>query len=334
MKCFLKIYFCDFWDGFNPGDLSLFQVLCKNYTISITNVNPDIVFYSLFFHNEPEFSNYPNSTLVLISGENVEIDFSLCDYAISGDIINNDRYLRIPLYLLENKRFSKEKIENIKHKEIPTKFCNFLYSNNNFKSTEIRNDFFKKISQYKFVDSGGLLFNNLGYKVENKLDFIKDYKFTIAFENSSYKGYTTEKITDAFNVGSIPIYWGNPLISEEFNNKSFINCHDFDSFDNVIKKVIEVDSDDKLYIQMKNTPILLKNSICNNYEKLIFDFLEKIINSPFPLGSPILKYYRMKGIKFDYAISKMIRHRSYGYFTLNDYCKFGLNRLKKIIKKI
>ncbi len=69
---------------------------------------------------------------------------------------------------------------------------------NRFNSTKVRNNFFLKISKYKKVDSGGLALNNIGYIVKNKLEFIKDYKFTIAFENSSYSGYTTEKITDAF----------------------------------------------------------------------------------------------------------------------------------------
>lgn len=32
-------------------------------------------------------------------------------------------------------------------------------------------------------------------------------------------------------AGTIPIYWGNPDISREFNSASFINCHDFPTLD-------------------------------------------------------------------------------------------------------
>ena len=42
-----------------------------------------------------------------------------------------------------------------------------------------------------------------------KLKIISNHKFNIAFENSSYPGYVTEKITDAFIANTIPIYWGD-----------------------------------------------------------------------------------------------------------------------------
>lgn len=64
---------------------------------------------------------------------------------------------------------------------------------------------------------------------------------------------------------------------------------------------------------MKDASKLIQSSVYEKYDELIFEFLKKIISNPFPLGSPVLKYYRMKGIKFDFAISKMIIHRSYGF---------------------
>ncbi|WP_416171499.1 glycosyltransferase family 10 domain-containing protein [Algoriphagus boritolerans] len=75
------------------------------------------------------------------------------------------------------------------------KFCCFLASNERAKE---RIEFFKKLSQYKQVDSGGIVHNNLGFRVSDKMKFIKDYKFIVAFENSSYPGYITEKIWHPF----------------------------------------------------------------------------------------------------------------------------------------
>ena len=72
-------------------------------------------------------------------------------------------------------------------------------------------DFFVKLSKYKQVDSGGRTLNNIGGPVEDKMEFIKDYRFVISFENAEYPGYTTEKIIQPMFVDSIPIYWGNPL---------------------------------------------------------------------------------------------------------------------------
>ena len=83
------------------------------------------------------------------------------------------------------------------------------------------NDLFKRLEKYKFVHSGGELFNNSGENTENKSLFIRNSKFNIACENESYPGYTTEKILEAFLAGCIPVYWGNPEIALEFNEKAY-----------------------------------------------------------------------------------------------------------------
>jgi hypothetical protein len=158
-------------------------------------------------------------------------------------------------------------------------FCNFIYSN---KSATLRNEFFEKLNRYKRVDSGGKINNNIGYKVRDKLRFQKDYKFSIAFENSIGSGYTTEKILDAFAAGTIPIYWGNPSISLDFNPKSYINVHDYNNIEDVVLKVIELDNNPQMYIEYLKEPILKDTSPINENEiKLFFDhiFLEnKSIN--------------------------------------------------------
>ena len=109
-------------------------------------------------------------------------------------------------------------------------------------------------SKYKKVDSGGRYLNNVGGPVPDKLDFIKEYKFTMSFENSSYPGYTTEKIIEPMFVRSIPVYWGNPNIATEFNPGSFINLHDFVTVDEAIQRIIEIDQDDELYNRMISAP--------------------------------------------------------------------------------
>jgi len=60
-----------------------------------------------------------------------------------------------------------------------------------------------------------------------KRAFQSQYKFTIAFENYSRRGYNTEKLLDPMVANSLPIYLGNPNIAEHFNPKSFINAHEY-----------------------------------------------------------------------------------------------------------
>ena len=56
---------------------------------------------------------------------------------------------------------------------------------------------------------------------------MRDYKFVIAFENSSFPGYNTEKLTHAIEADSLPIYWGDPQIGRSYNVRRFVNAHDY-----------------------------------------------------------------------------------------------------------
>lgn len=60
----------------------------------------------------------------------------------------------------------------------------------------------------------------------SKLPALKDYMFSVVFENAVYDKYYTEKITDCFATGTIPIYWGTKKVCEDFNSDGIIFYED------------------------------------------------------------------------------------------------------------
>ena len=63
----------------------------------------------------------------------------------------------------------------------------------------------------------------------NKSEAMNDYMFQIVIENDKYETYYTEKLTDCFATGVIPIYWGSPDIGDLFNKEGIIELvPDFD----------------------------------------------------------------------------------------------------------
>jgi hypothetical protein len=56
----------------------------------------------------------------------------------------------------------------------------------------------------------------------SKLPALKDYMFSIVFENAVYDKYYTEKITDCFATGTIPVYWGSEKVCQDFNKDGII----------------------------------------------------------------------------------------------------------------
>jgi hypothetical protein len=59
-------------------------------------------------------------------------------------------------------------------------------------------------------------------EIPNKEDGLIDYCFSFALENATYSNMFTEKITDCFMTGTIPIYYGIKNIGDYFNMDGII----------------------------------------------------------------------------------------------------------------
>ena len=84
-----------------------------------------------------------------------------------------------------------------------------------------RQDIIKKFS-HKCDDHFGWGYSRL----QNKIDGLRDYCFSFAMENATYPNMFTEKITDCFMTGTIPIYYGIPNIGDFFNLDGIISLTD------------------------------------------------------------------------------------------------------------
>lgn len=268
----IKVNFTDFWPDFKVRDNYFYNLLSKYFQLEISE-KPDILFFSNYGLNHLLYSCHK----IQFFGENIRPDFRIADYVLSFDYLDDPRHLRFPLYILYfNDEYTVEELVRKKGEdEIEAlmqrkkKFCCFVVSNS---KSDTRIDFFHKLSAYKKVDSGGRVLNNIGKQVADKLSFVSDYKFIIAFENSSYLGYTTEKVLEPRQVNTIPIYWGNPVIDLEMNTKSFINYHDYNSYDALMERIIEVDNDDNLYKQY------LKECLFKDYKPNEFCDEERVVS--------------------------------------------------------
>ena len=290
----IKINFEDVSEG-SKKDLFFYKLLSKRFDVEISP-NPDFFIYS---RRDREYLKC-KCIKIFYTAENCRPDLNECNYAFTFDYIDDKRHFRLPLFRLYDEYddlFKKRDFNSILKRK--TRFCNFIYSSGI--SWNERYDFFSLMQKYKKVDSAGKSYNNTGYFVKDKQAFQRECKFSIAFENSSYLGYTTEKILHAFTADTIPIYWGNPAVDKDFNTKAFINCHDYKSFDEVIDRVIEIDNNDELYLQYLKEPALAKDNNSDYLdEEKILDKFEEIFNDkdskPITNKIDILKYYSPKFI--------------------------------------
>ena len=259
MKQKLKLGFTDTHDHLAQF---FYTILSSRYDIEIDQENPDFLIFgdANFGNNNRKFSR--NKVVkIFYTGENQRPERYECDYAISFDHKDAAWHYRLPLYViymwsLENIHRTQYKYDYIFNPTIKPKtdFCTFVVSNPN---SPKRNEFFDLLSAYKKVDSGGRYKNNITVNLDGeqaKIDFLSTRKFNIAFESYSHPGYVTEKILHAFYAGTIPIYWGDTTIANDFNPDAFINVHDFDTFEDCVEYVKKVDQDDGLYNEIVNAP--------------------------------------------------------------------------------
>ena len=283
----IRIAFTDFYQTFDKKNNFIMNILKSHYNVELINAKSNdekksiqYVFYSSF---GTDFFSYPG-VRIFVTGENMCPDFSLCDYALGFEHMSfEDRFIRYPIYLWDvyrkeyNQAITPKREKSGYHPE-KRKFCSIVVSND-YLVEPSRKEIFYKLSEYKRVDSGGRAFNNIGKPegVEDKEMFIRDYKFNIAFENSLYSGYTTEKIIQAFAAGTVPIYAGDPRITEMFDVNAFINANHL-TMDQIVRVVSEIDRDDKAYLNMLYSPILLQPDYAEKKDEELKRWLFHIID--------------------------------------------------------
>lgn len=147
--------------------------------------------------------------------------------------------------LVDNKRFFKLYYPELKPmiENTPSfqekKLCTFMFTKKTSKHPKqlytAREDvikFFedKPKGEFEFY---GKEWGDKGYKnylgsPKNKIEILKNYRFTICYENmQDVKGYVTEKIFDCFAAGTVPIYWGASNIEKYVPEGCFIDRRKF-----------------------------------------------------------------------------------------------------------
>ena len=283
-----------FHSAFNAGvKRFLLDILEKKYQV-VECDNYDYYFAQESIYWRKEYIREvlcakPDAIRIFFGGEAVYADLNLFDYAISlqkSELIDLDRILYLPFIELNDKLFfdTYDRLDSIFEQRVDlsckTKFCNFIYSNPN--AAYMRDKLFYDISKYKRVDSLGKHLKNVEVEDTRSMDdwdeisieLKKNYKFSIAAENASFHGYTSEKIITSFLARTIPIYWGNPQIEEEYNPQAFINIGKEYDPNSLIQQIMYLDNNDDAYLAMLKQPVRTKEQI-KNCHRYTDDFYKK-----------------------------------------------------------
>ena len=77
----------------------------------------------------------------------------------------------------------------------------------------------------------------------DKLKTLANYRFCLAYENCDHAyGYISEKMTDCFMVGVVPVYWGAPNVREHIPPECFVDIKDFKSYEELYEYLVNMPS--------------------------------------------------------------------------------------------
>lgn len=283
------IAFSDMWPGFNYNNNFITDSLC-HYRPDIkvkgilwsSNIIPNLLVFGPY---SKEWKSVPASIpKVFFSCENWgEWDDPSVKLYLTSSRMEDDRHMRIPTWMTFIDWFSDSKELPQGCEDNPIRlpvhfaltphpvtfkdrkdFCGFVVSN---PICSFRNDTFQVVNNYKRVDSGGALYNNIGGQLTlkypgggcgdiSKYHFFATHKFSISFENSQADGYITEKLLHAKMAGCLPIYWGDKNTDSDFVPNSFINLSNIDNPDKVLEVIKLLESKPEMCSIIASTPLL------------------------------------------------------------------------------
>lgn len=310
-----------FWTSYFNRDSAFWQMWLgldpERFTLVFDGRDPDYLIVTPHIYSSDaardEFARLYDASRVsiFIAMECAFPDMNLFDYAVAfnRDLDLNGRVVRCPTRSFDPlckcgalDRGCDDPAAELARK---TGFCNFIYSNGH--AHPHRDWLFHTLSSYKRVDSLGCYLNNCGnptsrtdkdwrsLAVEQK----RPYKFSIAAENALSPGYATEKIVLSFMSHSIPIYWGDPEIAVEFNERAFVNANGL-SAEELIARVRELDENDEKYKAMLAEPPMTAEQCrtAAEQERRYRDFTAAIFSVPkdeakrAPAGTWVDYYYK------------------------------------------
>lgn len=269
----LRIAFSDWIGETHPAVERMLRVLAsRREVVRADFAEADLLIYSDFGERHWDFQGLK----VYLTGENMLPDFDQCDLAYTPvEIAGDPRAVRFPYYaqvLPELGSLVRPADYDARSYLDRPGFACFVASN--ARGPE-RNRFFRALHRRRPLVSAGRHFNTTGKPLADKLGLLRDFRFNLAFENSSSPGYVTEKLVEPLLSGCIPIYWGDPEVGREFNPGCMINVADFPSDQAAIDHILAVDSDPQARLALLAAPPFRNNRepICLSDEYLVAPLL-------------------------------------------------------------
>ena len=198
------------------------------------------------------------------------------------DYAEHPKYLRIPYWIehVFGPMATKQDIVDFVEKHnvssdstLRAKDCAFICKKDYFGDRAIMADLVAQIMPMSYPSDFRHNDDDMRGKYgDDKIAYLRQFRFNLCPENSNNRGYVTEKIFEAIKAGCIPIYWGNEGYPEpDILNPDAIVYLDKDNPEKGVELINKLHNDPQAYAEFAAQPRFLPGAadkIYAYYERL------------------------------------------------------------------
>ena len=263
----ITLSYVNFWK--QPFNTMYFTKFIEENIGSIKHVrpedNPDILIASCF-GNINNVKNVNAKCKIFFYGENLnsfppynndKLLYDIFDLIVGFKHTDlSKKQIRFPLWLMYYKYYNYDEKDNILT-YIQSKYDeNIKKEKSIFSCIIARHDrggqrtiICDEISKYGELMCPSNYRKNTTMPDDDKINYLTKVKYNVCPENSVFEGYFTEKIFQAFEGGTIPLYWGTDLPEPEIINKNKYCFCDIKNRERMKKSIHNVVKNPEQYIE-------------------------------------------------------------------------------------
>ncbi|MCR5050870.1 MAG: hypothetical protein K6A36_07290 [Paludibacteraceae bacterium] len=254
------------------GDVTVFSAYSILYGLYWNRAK-----YKFFFTAE----NTHAPTSHWLQFENIHLRIPSLTLSLGFDYCDHPRYMRFPYWLerpfgpFSTLESVSEFVHQHNYADIAsrTKQCAFICRKDYYDDRALFADMVEQIMPISYPSDFRHNDDDMRGKYnDDKIAYLRQFRFNLCPENTNSRGYVTEKIFEAIAAGCVPIYWGNEGYPEpDILNPKAIVYLDKDNPTEGLELLRKLKEDPEAYAEFASQPRFLPNA-----EKTIYAYYERL----------------------------------------------------------
>ena len=318
-----------FWENNISLNTQDINDICESDSVIFLRLDVKLILKAILLNKKIIYIQFePPVVMSIHSTKNMKKLAQIFDVVLTwnDDLVDNIKFFKFYFPVPKNELINS----------IPYKSKKLLVNISGFKISTYPNELYsKRIEAIKYFEENAKdqfdlfgigwdksFFPSYRGKIENKLEILKKYKFSVCYENmNNINGLISEKIFDCFFARCIPIFWGAENISDYIPSDCYIDKRKFTTYESLYLYILQM-TEEQYNSRLQSIDMYLKSEYFMQFKSQCFSqTVLKTIKVPKNKKSTFKNYYYYYLVL--YLFSQLIQR-----FLIKFFIKKGINNDK------